>query len=68
MYGLTSELVNAKLADRQREAGRVALENTVAIRPAGENPRQGRLATALGRALAGVRRERRPVAHPVVAN
>ena len=68
MYGLTSELVNAKLADRQREAGRVALENTVAIRPAGENPRQGRLATTLGRALAGVRRERRPVASPVVAN
>ena len=69
MYGLTSDLVNAALADRQREAVRVALENSTAIRPAAESKRVRRLAAGLGDAWTAVRRrERRPLARPVGAN
>jgi hypothetical protein len=69
MYGLSSDLVNAALADRQREAGRVALENSVAGRSAGDSWRLLRLKTALAGALTAVRRgERRPATRPVTAS
>jgi hypothetical protein len=68
MYGLTSDLVNAALADRQREAGRVALENTVAVHPAVEGRGLRRLTSALTGAVTAVRRgERKPQARPVAA-
>lgn len=69
MYGLTSDLVNAALADRQREAGRVALENAVAVRPATQSRRLPRLASVVGGALTAIRRvERRTATRPVAAN
>ena len=69
MYGLTSDLVNAALADRQREAGRVALENAVAVHPTVEGRRLRRLTSALAGAVTAVRRgEQKPAARPVAAS
>jgi hypothetical protein len=69
MYGLTSDLVNAALADRQREAGRVALENSVVVRRSGQSWRLRRLTSALVGALTPVRRgERSTAARPVAAS
>ena len=69
MYGLTSDLVNAALADRQREAGRVALENSVVVGRSGHTWRLRRLTSAFVGALTPVRRgERSTAARPVAAS
>jgi hypothetical protein len=68
MYGLTSDLVNAALADRRRDAGRIALENAATIRPETNRHSVLRVVGAVRGILTGARRnQRRPARRPVTA-
>ena len=65
MYGLTNDLVNAALAEYEREARRVALEKSAMSARSTDSMRLRRLISALGGALTAARssepRQPRPV-------
>jgi hypothetical protein len=65
VYGLTNDLVNAALAEYEREARRVALEKSAMSARSTDSMRLRRLISALGGALTAARssepRQPRPV-------